>query len=74
MASNYSTSYNDRLADETNHRWRTAHAEAHARTPYLTPAERILRLSSRYMMHRAAGRVQAAQAVKRMAQRIIDGR
>lgn len=37
-----------------------------------TTRERLLRLSSRYMLHREAGRVRAAAAVKRMAQKIHD--
>jgi hypothetical protein len=34
--------------------------------------ERLLILSSRYMAHRAAGRVRAAAAVREMAMRIVD--
>lgn len=73
MATSFSTSYNAELADDANARYRQAAAEGAAKSHYLTPAARILRLSSRYMMHRAAGRVQAAAAVKRMANRIVEG-
>lgn len=38
----------------------------------LTGYERLLRLSSRYQAHKAAGRVRAARACKEMAMRIVD--
>ena len=38
----------------------------------LTTDARLLRLSSRYLLHKNAGRVQAAQAVKRMAMRLQE--
>lgn len=37
-----------------------------------TTYERLLRLSSRYKAHKAAGRLRAAAACKEMAMRIVD--
>ncbi len=51
-------------------RWQAAQA---GRTPQaLSPSARLLRLSSRYAQARREGRTNAATAIKRMANRIVE--
>lgn len=72
MATNYCATYNAHLSDETNYRYRQAQAEGAARLPYLSHGARFLRMMTRYEVARREGRKQAAAAIKRAAQRIVD--
>jgi hypothetical protein len=63
----------DQMISDTRHRLDTAAIIGALASGELvrTPYERLLILSSRYKAHKAAGRVRAAAAVKRMADRLI---
>jgi hypothetical protein len=55
---------------ETKSSYQQAAAEGFAKSHKLTASERLDRLAVRYRIAREAGRMQAAAAIKRSAQRI----
>jgi hypothetical protein len=65
MATNYSASYNDRLADEDRYRYRQAQSEGAALSGRLGLQSQILALSEVYKALRAEGRNEEAADIKR---------
>jgi hypothetical protein len=74
MATSYqwADTYNATLADSTRYRYEQASAEGRARRPYLSHGARFERMIVRYTTARREGRMRAAAAIKRAAQRIVD--
>lgn len=68
----YGDRLNATLTDSARYGYRAAAAEGNARLPYLSHAARFDRMSSRYAVARREGRLQAAAAIKRAANRIVD--
>ena len=68
----YSDRLNAQLADEARYIYRQASAEGAARLPYLSHGARFDRMVSRYAVAKREGRVRAAAAIKRAANRIVD--
>lgn len=68
----WADSYNATLTDSARYGYRQAAAEGHARLPYLSHGARFERMVTRYNVARREGRMRAAAAIKRAANRIVD--
>lgn len=70
----YGTRYNEQITAEMRISYASAAIIGGLRRGEIvrTPRERIEILSCRYKAHKAAGRMRAAMACKRNAQRIVD--
>lgn len=70
----YGIAYNEKITSDMRVSYATAAIVGGLRRGEIkrTVSERLAILSARYKAHKAAGRVQAAEACKRNAQRIVN--
>lgn len=72
MATNYSSNYNERLADQDRYRYRQAQTEGAALRGELGPQSQIIALSEVYKELRAAGKTEEAAAIRAQVNKIVE--